>query len=178
MSLQRRSQTSNKPIAMQDDDFMEVSEKLFERDFFPELYRKRLDDAEILDLTDIPSSSVGLNEFNDQHIPKSTSDFQQSLSVLKSHRHERMYGIRDQKKLNNFMFNHPGLNDTVPSARPRVNYANTRFPDNFRFEEVSSRKQASKVPSEPVHVPPIGTRGSTGDILERGRKRKGSTSDL
>ena len=172
MALQRHeNREGSKARAIPDQKFKDESEKLIERDFFPDLYRKRFDETEVVDLTmEPPLSSEKLDGFNERHIPKSTRDLQQSLSVMKSHRHERMHGIRDPEKLNNFMFNHPGIGYQISSGRPRVNYANTRFPDDYAFEEPNKKSISSRPPERAIFPQRV-----SGDILERGRKRKGSS---
>ena len=136
MSLQKpdalkQARKNLKPVP--DAKFVDISEKLIERDFFPTLYDKRLE--AVVDLTQeddhassMPPSSLSLDRFNEKHVSKSTVELQESLSTMKSNRHERMYGIRDPEKLNNFMFNHPGIAQPATHARPRINYSNTRFP--------------------------------------------------
>jgi len=172
------NESASKPKRIPERKFNEVSERLIERDFFPELHKKRLAE-EIIDLTDSQApndskvkskkkshqeldplriASVGLDEFNAQYVAKSTVDLQQSLSDTKKNRNERLHGITDQKQLNPFMFNHPGISFTS-NRRPRVNFENTRFPEGFVFEE--PKRRAPRNP--PSGIPDV-------DILQRSRK--------
>lgn len=148
----RKKEAAQKPKRLSQQRFSDVSERLIERDFFPQIYKKRMAD-EVIDLTESSSklkkahadldplrlAKVGLDEFNHEFIAKPTVDLQQSLSNTKRNRNERLHGITDVDQLNPLMFNHPGLSVPTSNRRPRINFDNTRFPEGFVFEEPRRR---------------------------------------
>ena len=177
-----------KPKRLPQEKFSEVSERLIEREFFPTIYKKRLEE-EVIDLTEtvdpvsskksksrshqdldpLRLASVGLDDFNTEYIAKSTVNLQQSLADTKRNRNERLYGITDEKQLNPFMFNHPGISFTS-NRRPKINFDNTRFPEGFVFEEPKRRSTRVGI------APPLDH--SAGDILQRTKKRKDNSPNL
>jgi hypothetical protein len=140
------------------DEFTKISESIIERDFFPDLYSKRSD---VMDLTD----NIRLDELNDGNVSKKTHKLLRDVNRAKESRHERFQGAPSDT--NPLMFNHPGLSDLIPSRRPRVNYANTRFPKSVSVEDsgVKSKKEVHAAPA--FNFPPT----AKGDILQRIVKR-------
>ena len=156
MSLER--QISEKPSRVDDEmgrgkiqqrrkhiphrDYARISEDLIERDFFPQLrqLKKKLSQpssslvelgSDIIDL-----SEESLDTFKDQY---NTLD---GLKIYETGQKSRK--ISDGAK-NAFMFNHPGIADSIELKRPRkgINYENTRLETDWGSElEKSARSEA------------------------------------
>ena len=142
-------------------EFTKISESIIERDFFPDLYSKR---SEVMDLT----GNVRLDTLNDETVSTKTDKLLRNVNQAKESRHERFQGA--SSATNPLMFNHPGLADFIPSRRPRVNYANTRFPTAVPQGETGGKSKKE------VHAPPAfnfsaPAKPVQGDILQRLVKR-------
>ena len=139
-----RKKSSKRPLSR--EEFKSTSESIIERDFFPDLYEARKRSESVIDLTE----PTRLDDFNDSTVSKDTVKLLDSLEESKSLRHERFHGSQEKGDWNVLMFNHPGLAGSG-GRRPKINYANTRFPDSFQFDQDGSSKNRRTFPDRDAH---------------------------
>jgi hypothetical protein len=165
MSLAKVSDRTQKKVPkrpLSREEFKSTSESIIERDFFPILYETRKRSESVIDLTE----PTRLDDFNDSTVSKDTVKLLDSLEKSKSLRHERFHGSQERGDWNVFMFNHPGIAGGN-SRRSKINYANTRFPDSFQFDQSGPAK------NRPTRGRNIHAREDRfEDILKRGTKHK------
>jgi hypothetical protein len=184
-----------KPKQLPRTEFSRLSNLVIERDFFPEIHRRRID-RELADLEekgtdDIPKSikeaiehsNSGLDDLNRTYVSQATVDLQKAISDSKQNRNERLYGVRNRTDLNHFMFNHPGISNEQERPNSRINYGNTRLPENYSYDasgshesELRERKRTRFEPLAARQTVQSGSRQT--DILARGPKRKQRDTNL